>query len=172
VRDDKKLSHRYRRPNPFSIKIEVPLLITLERVALLKSIDMFTGTPDYVLASVARIVEEVELAPGEILIEEGEPGDCLYIVIQGQVRVYSVDTTIINLGPGQSVGEFAILDPGPRAASVSAEESTLLFRIDKAPFDEVMADRPEIAHGIIRALIRRLREQGRIAPSTSGPSTH
>ena len=143
------------------------MLITLERVALLKSIDMFAETPDYVLASVARIVEEVELAPGENLIEEGEPGNCLYIVIQGRVRVYSGDRTIITLGPGQSVGEFAILDPGPRSASVSAMESALLFRIDKAPFDEVMADRPEIAQGIIRALIRRLREQGRFAVNTS-----
>ena len=137
------------------------MLLTIERVALLKSVDIFAETPDYVLASVARIIEEVELAPGETFIQQGEAGDCMYLIIHGQVRVHSGDKTIIVLGPGEIVGEFAILDPEPRSASVTAEESALLFRIDKAPFDEVMADRPEIAQGIIRELVRRLREQGR-----------
>ena len=55
------------------------MLLTIERVALLKSIDIFAETPDHILASVARIIEEVELVPGENLIQEGEPGDCLYL---------------------------------------------------------------------------------------------
>lgn len=138
------------------------MLLTIERVALLKSVEIFADTPDHVLASVARIIEEVELAPGETFIQEGEEGDCMYLVINGRVRVHSGERTILVIGPGETVGEFAILDPEPRSASVTAEESTLLFRIDKAPFDEVMADRPEIAQGIIRELVRRLREQGRL----------
>jgi CRP-like cAMP-binding protein len=111
---------------------------------------------------VARIIEEVELTPGETFIQQGEVGDCMYLIIQGQVRVHRGDSTIIVLGPGESVGEFAILDPEPRSASVTAEDSAFLFRIDKAPFDEVMANRPEIAQGINRVLVRRLREQGRL----------
>ncbi len=144
------------------------MLLTIERVALLKSVDIFAETPDYVLASVARIIEEVELAPGETFIQQGESGDCMYLIIHGRVRVHSGERTIIVLGPGETVGEFAILDPEPRSASVTAEESVLLFRIDKAPFDEVMADRPEIAQGIIRELVRRLREQGRLFAESVG----
>jgi CRP-like cAMP-binding protein len=144
------------------------LLLTIERVALLKTVDIFAETPDYVLASVARIIEEVELAPGETFIQQGEVGDDMYLIIQGQVRVHNGDRTIIVLGPGESVGEFAILDPEPRSASVTAEESALLFRIDKAPFDEVMANRPEIAQGINRVLVRRLREQGRLFAESRG----
>lgn len=138
------------------------MLLTIERVAHLKSIDIFAETPDHMLASVARIIHEVEVAQGETFIREGEAADCLFTVIEGQVRVHSQDRTIIVLGPGKTVGELALLDPEPRAASVTALEDTLLFRIDREPFDEVMADRPEIARGIIRALTRRLREQGRI----------
>ena len=147
------------------------MLLTIERVALLKSVEIFAETPDHVLASVARIIEEVELVPGETFIQEGEEGDCMYLVIHGRVRVHSGDRTILVIGPGETVGEFAILDPEPRSASVSAEESALLFRIDKAPFDEVMADRPEIAQGIIRELVRRLREQGRLYAESDGSNS-
>ncbi len=143
------------------------MLLTIERVALLKSIDIFTGTPDHILASVARIIEEVDLLPGETFIREGEPGDCLYIVIEGDVRVHSDENTILILGPGKTVGELALLDPEPRAASVSAVDDAFLFRIDKEPFDEVMADRPEIALGIIRALTRRVRDLGSIMTSNA-----
>ncbi|MDX1416578.1 MAG: cyclic nucleotide-binding domain-containing protein [Candidatus Promineifilaceae bacterium] len=138
------------------------MLITIERVSILKSIDIFAETPDQVLASVARIIEEVHLLPGEELIREGDTGDCLYIVVEGDVRVHSRQHTIMVLGPGKSVGELALLDPQPRAASVTAVNEAHLFRIDREPFDEVMTDCPEIAAGIIRTLTRRLREQGRI----------
>lgn len=141
------------------------MLLTIERVALLKTVDIFAETPDHILASVARIIEEVELAPGETFIEEGQPGECLYIVIEGDVRVHRNENTISFIGPGETVGELALLDPEVRVASVTAVNDAFLFRIDREPFDEVMADRPEIAQGIIRVLTRRLREQGRIISS-------
>jgi CRP-like cAMP-binding protein len=134
------------------------MLFTIERVAIMKSVDMFAETPDHTLASVARIVEEVELTAGQSLFHEGEPGDCLYIVVEGELRVHSRDRTLTRLGPGRVVGELALLDPEPRSASVAALSDALLFRIDKEPFEEVMADRPEIALGIIRTLTRRIRQ--------------
>jgi CRP-like cAMP-binding protein len=137
------------------------MLLTIERVALLQSVEIFTQTPAHVLASVARIVEEVELVPDENFIREGDPGDDLYLIIEGEVKVHHDDQTVNILGPGKTVGELALLDPEPRSASVSAVDDAFLFRIAKEPFDEVMADRPEIAQGIIRTLTRLVREQGR-----------
>lgn len=147
------------------------MLLTIERVAILKSIEIFSETPDQILASVARIIEEVELMPGEAFIQEGESGDCLYVVVEGLVRVHQRGETLLELGPGKMVGELALLDPEPRSASVTAVTDTLLFRIDKEPFNEVMADRPEIAQGVIRTLVRRVRELGNVGdnnPSTQG----
>jgi CRP-like cAMP-binding protein len=138
------------------------MLLTIEKVAILKSIDIFANTPDYILASVAAIVEEVNLSPDETLIHEGDIEDSMYIIVDGEVQVHSQGTTLITLGPGKSVGELAVLDPEPRAASVTSVGDTFLFRIDKEPFDEVMADRPEVAQAIIAILCRRIREQGRI----------
>lgn len=145
------------------------MLLTIERVSFLKGVDLFAETPDHVLASVAAIAEEIALEPEVLFIEEGDLGDCMFIVVEGQVRVHKGDKTIIELGPGSSVGELAVLDPEPRSASVSSIDEVLLFRIDKQPFDEVMADWPEIAQGVIQALCGRIRDQGKIiAQSQAG----
>lgn len=143
------------------------MLLTIEKVAILKGVDIFAYIPDYVLASLAAIVAELNVPAGETFITEGDIGDCMYVVVDGDVRVHSRGQTIIGLGPGNSVGELAVLDPEPRAASVTAVTPTFLFRIDKEPFDEVMADRPEIAQGVIRALCRRVREMGRLVAARS-----
>lgn len=136
-------------------------MLIIERVAILRSLDLFRDTPDYILSSVARIIEELSLRRGETFINEGEYGDCMYIIVDGRMRVHSHEQTIIHLEAGAIVGELAILDPEPRTASVTAIEDGFLFRIDKEPFDEVLADRPEIALGVIRTLSRRVRTQGR-----------
>lgn len=138
------------------------MLLTIEKVAILQGIELFAGAPGALLAAVAQIVEEVELEAGAPLITEGEVEDCLYIIVEGQVRIHSNGRTLNTLGPGRSVGELAVLDPEPRSASATAIEPTLLFRIDKAPFDEVMALRPEIAQAVMRALVRRVRELSRM----------
>jgi CRP-like cAMP-binding protein len=138
------------------------MYLTIEKVAFLKTVDIFSDTPDYILASVARIAQEVEFGPKETIIDEGDYGDSMYIVIDGKVRVHKGSKDILTVGPGESVGELAVLDPEPRAASVSALDDVYMFRIDKEPFDEVMADRPEIAQGVIRALCGRIRSQGQI----------
>lgn len=137
------------------------MLLTIERVAVLQSIDIFAETPAFILASVARILQEVTLRPGETLIREGDVEDSMYVIIDGQVEVRREGILIITLDPGKTVGELAVLDPEPRSATVTAVDSTLLFCIRREPFLEVMADRPEIAQGVIRALSRRLREQSR-----------
>ena len=138
------------------------MLLTVEKVAILSGVPIFADIPGYVLASVTGITEEVELEAGTTFIQEGAIEDCLYIIVDGRVRVHSQGQEILILGPGQSVGELAVLDPEPRSASVSTLEDSLLFRLTKESFDEVMADRSEIASGVIRALCQRVREQGRL----------
>jgi CRP-like cAMP-binding protein len=144
------------------------LLLTIEKVAILSGVPIFADIPGNVLASVAGIVEELEFEANTTFIKEGDVEDCLYIIVNGRVRVHSQGQEILILGAGQSVGELAVLDPEPRSASVSTLEDSLLFRLDKEPFDEVMADRNEIATGVIRALCQRVREQGRLIAAKSG----
>ena len=142
------------------------MLLTIEKVAILRKVAIFARTPDHVLASVAQIAEEETFEPGQVLMSEGDFGDFMYIVVDGEVRVHRGESTIITLGPGASVGELAVLDPEPRAASVTTSADTLLFRLNKEPFDEAMADRPEIAQGVVLALCGRIRAQGQTLPAS------
>lgn len=139
------------------------MLLTIERVAFLKGVEIFANTPDHMLAAVARILEEVEVEAGQTFMAEGAFEESMYLVVEGKMRVHTGDRTINVVGPGETLGEMAVLDPEPRSASVTALEPGLLLRIERESFEEALADRPEIALGIIRVLSRRLRAQTRRA---------
>ncbi|MFT5459313.1 MAG: HEAT repeat protein [Myxococcota bacterium] len=133
-------------------------MLSFEKVAILKGTEVFAETPDHVLASVAGIAEVIELPAGETFIHRGAFESEMYIVIDGTARVHLDDRDLADLGPGEMVGEMQVLDPAPRSASVSARSELRLFRIHRAAFEAVMADRPEIARGVTRVLVRRLRK--------------
>jgi CRP/FNR family cyclic AMP-dependent transcriptional regulator len=133
------------------------VLLTIERVAFLRRVDLFATTPDRVLAGVAQALEEVEFPAGACVIEAGAIEDWLFIVVDGELEVLRGDRRIA-IPVGGVVGELSVLDPEPRTATVVARTPALLFRLRKPAFDEVMATRPEIARGVVRELVRRLRE--------------
>ena len=107
------------------------------------------------------MLEEVELTAGETVFEKGDQGDCMYIIVSGEIRVHDGDHTLNHLGQGNVFGEMAVLDPEPRVASVTAFEDTLLLRLDQEPFYELMEDRVEVARGIIHVLSGHLRDRVR-----------
>lgn len=129
----------------------------VERVAALHRVDLFAGVPGRVLAAVADTAEEVYAAPGDVLIEEGAVEAHLYALVEGRVRVHRDGRTLAELGPGVTVGELAVLVPEPRSASVTVLEPTRALRIDKVVLDDLLADWPELAHGVIDALVARVR---------------
>jgi CRP-like cAMP-binding protein len=135
----------------------IPSLGLVERVAALHRVDLFAGVPGRVLAAVAEATTEVRAAPGDVLIEDGAVDAHLFAIVEGRVRVHRGDETLVELGPGVTVGELAALVPQPRTASVTALEPTLVLRLDKAVLDDLLADWPELAHGVIGALVARLR---------------
>ena len=139
-------------------KKEKTMLLTIEKVAILKSADIFAQAPDHVLASVAAIVEEIDVDAGTTFISQDALEEFMYIVVEGRVRIHQGDKTIRIMETGGVVGEVEVLNPGPRQASATALQDTQLFRIEKDAFDEVMADRPEIAQSVIRMLCQRLNE--------------
>lgn len=130
---------------------------TVERVIILKSVPVFAAASEQLLAEVASVLEEVEFEAGDVIFEKGDPGTSMFIIVRGRVRVYDGDRTIVHLGERDVFGELAALDPEPRSASISAAEATQLFRLDREPLYEVMADHVEIASGIFHVLCQRLR---------------
>lgn len=136
---------------------ESGMLLTIEKVIMLRAVSMFADTPDDVLADVAAILVERELEAGASIIEEGELGRTLYIVVEGQVRVHRGARTLALLGDRDVFGELAALDPERRSASVTAVRDTRLLCLDHEPLSELMAERIEVAQGIIRFLCQRYR---------------
>jgi HEAT repeat protein len=138
-------------------------MLTIEKVLLLKGVSMFSATSEDTLADVASVLEEVELRPGELVFEKGDPGKSMYIVVSGRVRVFDGAKTINFLGEQEIFGELALLDPEPRSASVESAEETRLFRLDRDTLFELMTDNVGVVSGIMQVLCRRLRRMTAIA---------
>jgi signal-transduction protein with cAMP-binding, CBS, and nucleotidyltransferase domain len=135
--------------------------MTVDKILTLKTVSLFTETPDEMLAEVVELLDEIEVKAGDSIIKKGDPGTCLYIIAHGRVRVHDEERTLNFLGKRDVFGEMAALDPEPRVASVTAAEDTLLYRLDQEPLYTLMAKRPEVARGIIRILSRHLRARVR-----------
>ena len=133
--------------------------LTIERVLLLKSAKVFSEVPEEDLLELAAGVEEIEVRLGEGIIEKGELGSSMYIIVDGKVRVHDGDRELQVLGSREMFGELSVLDPEPRSATVTAVEDTLLFRLDERVLYEMMAENQALTRGIIRMLCRRLRTQ-------------
>ena len=131
---------------------------TLEKVLVLKSAPLFSRVPAEDLASLARMAESRIIAPGQRIVAEGEPGDELYLLVHGRVAVTRGGHRITTLGPGESFGEISVLDDGPRTATVVAEEQSEVLAIASEDFYEILREQSEIAEGVIRILVKRLRD--------------
>ena len=139
----------------------------VERVAALHRVELFAGIPGRVLAAVAAVAVEEHMASGVTLIEEGAVEAHLYVIIEGRVRVHRGDRSLVELGPGATVGELAVLAPAPRTASVTTVEPTHVLRVDQSVLDELLVDWPELAHGVITELVSRLRATAEFADRAS-----
>jgi len=134
------------------------MLSTVEKVLILKAVDLFSEIPGRDLARIAQVTEELVIARAESLMKEGELGDSLFILVEGEVEVRKGRQAIAKLGAGECVGEMALLDSEPRSATVRAAEDVRVLRLDRDAFDELMDGHVDIARGVIRVLTRRLRQ--------------
>jgi CRP/FNR family cyclic AMP-dependent transcriptional regulator len=142
-------------------------MTTVERVVALHRVGIFADVPGRTLAALAQRASEVEVPAGALVIAEGAVEEHLFAVVRGRVRVHRAERTVTVLGPGATVGELAALVPEPRSASVMALEPTTLLRIDRPLLEELLADRPALANGIIAALVAMLRERARSEADTT-----
>ena len=142
--------------------------MTVERVAVLQRVALFGDVPGHTLVAVARLLEEVSFEAGDCIIERGSVEDWLFVVAEGRIRVHIGERTLVENGPGGVVGEFAVLAPAPRSASVTAVEPSLLLRLRRGPFEELLDDRPEIARGVISMLARMLQATADNHAETAG----
>jgi NTE family protein len=111
----------------------------------------------------------VEVAGGQTLMEQGAPGDSMYLSISGRLRAYvndedGVPRMVREMGRGQVIGEMSLYTDEPRSASVVAIRDSVLVRLDKAHFAELLASSSTVSMALTRQIIRRLQTQGNRNP--------
>jgi len=130
--------------------------------ALLRTLPLFARLSEPALDAVARRVVTRSLAADALLFRRDEPCRGLYVVVEGQVRVYRAsadgrEQVIHTLGAGRPVAEVPLFDGGPYPASARATEPTRLLFLPLADFQWLYRSEPEIADAVIHELGRRLR---------------
>ncbi|TAJ98441.1 MAG: Crp/Fnr family transcriptional regulator [Chloroflexota bacterium] len=127
---------------------------------------MFAGFSDEQLAMLAQAVTRRSAPRGAMLMGEGDATDSLYIVISGRLKVMMGDADgkeviLALLGPGEIVGEMGLIDDSPRSATVISIEPSELLAISKREFHKCLAENFDMVMGVMKGLVRRLREADR-----------
>jgi CRP-like cAMP-binding protein len=134
------------------------VLLTIEKVIVLKSVSIFAETPEEYLAEVAAVAEEENFLAGDEIIKMDDVGTSMYVIYEGKVRAHRGDKELGILEERSVFGELAALDPEPRSADITAIEDTHVLRLEGDAIYDLMAENIEVARGIIRALCRRVRK--------------
>lgn len=124
----------------------------------LRSVPLFAELSDESLERIKAAVTEFEAPSGAVLVQPDVEGSGLYIICDGTVAVETRGAGTIELGPGECVGELALLTPAPRSARVSAKTSVRALAIDRSRFGRLLESEPQIAVSLLGVLARRLIE--------------
>ena len=132
-------------------------ILLVEKVLVLKSLNLFKETPENILADLAPLMKEMQYEQGTEIFKEGDTGDSMYIIQKGNIKIHKGNTTLAILKEKEVFGELSLLDADTRSASATAATECILYKIDQEPFYELMDERPEVAKGFIKILCQRLR---------------
>ena len=114
------------------------------------------------LRQLAEACTDARYRPGTTIVLEGKPGDTFFVIVEGEAVVLRGVRRIARLGPGDFFGEVALLDGGPRTATVEAMTPVLAVRLSRATFNRMLAIEPKIGVKILDEVARRLRERERL----------
>lgn len=129
----------------------------------LAKVSLFSNLDQKYIKGISQICTEREFNAGEALMKQGEDGIGLFIILTGKVRIEKVNASgerveIATNGPGDIMGEFAVLDGAKRTATVVATEPTKCLVLASWEFTSFMKAHPEVAIGILPIVVKRFRE--------------
>jgi len=128
-----------------------------ELLQFLGTIDLFHFFSGEELAAFLEKATEIQFAKGVVLFHEGDPGQEMYIVLRGMIKVFRGSRVIDIVKPGDYFGEMAIIENQPRSASVAALEDAVLLQVPLAVFHEYFSRQPRSLVAMMRTLSKRVR---------------
>jgi CRP-like cAMP-binding protein len=130
----------------------------VEKVLLLQNVDLLGAARTEDLAVLASIADEVLYPEGATVFEEGQPADGLYVVIRGELVLFREGKEVGRMGQGSALGAWDLLEGGARVFGSRTATETLLLRVDREDFYDLLLDYPELGQSILKALVRRFRK--------------
>jgi CRP-like cAMP-binding protein len=124
----------------------------------LSQVAFFQGFTSHELSRVAELAEEVEVQEGAELIDQGRPGLECFVIVEGQAGLYFSGEQRKVLGPGEMVGEMALIDHRPRSATVKALTPMKLLSFDAKRFKTLLDEMPQASQKVMALLSERIRD--------------
>ena len=126
------------------------------KIDLLKRVPLFDKCSKKDLQNIAQIADELDLRAGKVLIQEGERGREFFVIVEGEVEVRRKGRKVATLGPGNFVGEMALLSKVPRTATVTALTDLDVLVITDRAFLDLLNRMPDLWLKVARALAERV----------------
>jgi hypothetical protein len=132
---------------------------------LLRRIRIFATMDETQLRSFVNYMEVQRFNQFSTVVRKGEHGDAMYLILEGELRAFTLigdkETTLSTMGVGEFFGEISLLDQGPRSASVTANTNSVLLRIPASSFDLLVREAPALAtlflFSLSRSIVGRMR---------------
>jgi len=133
-----------------------------ERILLLREIPIFADLSPEDLKRVAEIAREQWYPQNSAIFQQGDEGNMMFVIVEGNVQVVRTidgkDQIWAERGPGDFVGEMAIIESAPRSATLHTQSEVRVLAIDDETFKGILRERPNVSFAVLRSISRRLRE--------------
>ena len=131
--------------------------ITVKRLFALEGVEIFARSDVDDVAAVAAVAKEQTFRKGAQVYSEGDPGDALYVIVEGAMEARRDGEVVLRMKAKESFGETSLFDGAPRINEVVATMDSKALVIDRRDFLDLLADRPELLAGMFRVLSRQLK---------------
>lgn len=127
------------------------------KLELLASVPLFTNLDRKELAEIGRHADEVGVGAGEVIVAQDTPASSFYVIVEGEAEVTRNGQKLADLGPGDFLGEMALLEDLPRSATVTATAPARLLEMHRRDFSSVLDAAPHLARKMLATMAHRLR---------------
>jgi CRP-like cAMP-binding protein len=131
---------------------------TDEKLELLRRTPLLAGLGRGDIEEVGRLADEVDLKADHVLMRQGDPGREFFVIIEGQVRIDRDGRTIRTIGPGEFLGDIALVTEGPRTATATTVTPCRLLVVGHREFHQLMDQYPSIRLSVLESMAMRLRD--------------
>src|SRR5215204_3123012 len=121
---------------------------------VLGALPLFAGVPKRHVRAIAKLAWRVDHAPGEVIVQAGDRGNSMYLILEGRARVIGKSRV---LRPGDFFGEMALIDGGPRSATIIATSQVRVMMVQRRAFLKLLKQNPQVGLAIMETLAKRVR---------------